>query len=262
MRSGLSEAEHGAAKHRAAGAPVYRPAIQSRRSHLRRHPRFWAGLVGIFIGVVLIASFLYDAPPSANWIRLDAHPRSPAAPTSSVSTSTVAIGDDGDVHVEMKLQFSGPVDQLTLQVPDEAWSGGEFEPVVDGVVLDIGDQQVELEDPLVAGERRSVELPSESVDVRLEYDATGTFVASAPSAAGRGLVLLTPLRVRERNTLSQVEVLDARVLNLGCVSTGELSACATRDGATWIATPVADARQVIAQVDMLAGAEVDQLGGP
>jgi len=45
-------------------------------------------------------------------------------------------------------------------------------------------------------------------------------------------------------------VLDDRVLNLGCVGAGELSACATRDGDTWVATPVADAEQVIAQVDL------------
>jgi len=243
MRSGLSEAGYRHAKHRAPGPPVLGEPGTSRRPLLRR-PRFWAGLVGIFIGIVLVASFMYDATPSND-------PEAPRSRTgSSVSMSTVAIGEDGDVHVVVDLHFSAPVDQLTLRVPVEAWAGGEFEPVVDGIALDVGGEQVSVEEPLTAGQRSSVALPSDAVEVRLEYDATGTFVASTPSSPGRGLVLLTPLTVQERETLSQVEVLDDRVLNLGCVGTGELSACATRDGDTWIATPVADADQVIAQVDL------------
>jgi len=243
MRSGLSEAGYRHAKHRAAGAPVLGPSVTVRRTLLRR-PRFWVGLVGIVIGIVLVASFLYDASPSDD-------PEAPSSPTgSSVSMSTVAIGEDGDVHVVMKLHFAAPVDHLTLQVPEETWAGGEFEPVVDGIALDIDGEQVSLEDSLTAGQRSSVALPSDAVEVRMEYDATGTFVASTPSSPGRGLVLLTPLTVEERETLSQVEVLDDRVLNLGCVGAGELSACATRDGDTWVATPVADAEQVIAQIDL------------
>jgi len=243
MRSGLSEAGYRHAKHRAAGTPVLWEPGTSRRTLLRR-PRFWVGLVAIVVGVVLVASFLYDATPSDD-------PGAPTSPTgSSVTMSTVAIGEDGDVHVVVNLHFSAPVDQLTLQVPEDAWAGGEFEPVVDGIALDIGGEQVSLEGSLTAGQRSSVALPSDAVEVRMEYDATGTFVASTPSSPGRGLVLLTPLTVEERETLSQVEVLDDRVLNLGCVGTGELSACATRDGDTWVATPVADAEQVIAQVDL------------
>jgi hypothetical protein len=243
MRSGLPAVGYGHATHRAAGAPVLDPSGQSRRPLLRR-PRFWAGLVGILIGMVLVASFLYGATPPDDR-------EAPTPPTgSTVSTSTVAIGADGDVHVVMNLHFAAPVDHVTLHVPEEAWAGGKFEPVVDGITLDVGDEHVSLDYSLPAGERSSVALPSDAVEVRLEYDATGTFTASTPSSAGRGLVLLTPLSVKGHATLSQVEVLDARVLNLGCVGTGELSACATRDGATWIATPVADADQVIAQVDL------------
>jgi hypothetical protein len=243
MRSGLPVAGYGHAKHRAAGRPALDPYGQSRLPLLRR-PRFWAGLVGIVIGMILVAAFLYDATPPDDR-------EAPTSPTgSSVSVSTVAIGEDGEVHVVVNLRFADPVDRVTLHVPEVAWAGGEFEPVVDGITLDIGGERMSLEESLTAGERSSVALPSDAVEVRLEYDATGTFAASTPSRAGRGLVLLTPLTVEGRATLSQVEVLDDRVLNLGCVGTGELSACATRDGATWIATPVADAEQVIAQVDL------------
>lgn len=243
LRSGLPEAGYGHAKHRAEGTPLLDLSSQSRRTLLRR-PRFWAGLVGILIGMVLVASFLYGATPPDER-------EAPTAPTgSSISMSTVTIGEDGDVHVVMNLQFAAPVDHVALHVPEAAWAGGEFEPTADGITLDVGGEQVILDDSLTAGQQSSVELPSDAVEVRLEYDATGTFAASTPSRAGRGLVLLTPLTVKGRATLSQVEVRDDRVLNLGCVGTGELSACATMDGATWIATPVADAEQVIAQVDL------------
>jgi hypothetical protein len=242
IRSGLSGAWYGHARHRAARTPVHRPSALSRRAHVRRHSRVWAGLVVFVVGVV--AWRLFDASSSGD-------PKTPTSPTgSSVSTSTVNIGDGGDVHVVVNLHFAAPVDHLTLQVSKETWAGGKFEPVVNGIGLDIAGRQVNVEDPLAAGQQTSVALPSDAVEVRLEYDATGTFAASTPSSPGRGLVLLTPLTVQEEDTLSQVEVLDARVLNLGCVGTGELSACATRDGDTWLATPVADADQVIAQVDL------------
>ncbi|WP_322936776.1 hypothetical protein [Nocardioides bizhenqiangii] len=206
-------------------------------------------LVGIVIGLILVASFLYSAPPS------DDPNASTSSTGSSVSTSTVDIGADGGVHVVTDLHFAAPVDRLTLRVPEGSWSGGEFDPVVDGIELDIAGDQMAHEETLTTGDRTSVALPSGTVEVLLEYDATGTFVASTPSTAGRGLVLLNPLEVKARDSLSQVEVLDDRVLNLGCVGTGELSACATRDGRTWIATPVADADQVIAQVDLLGGSQ-------
>lgn len=243
-RGGLSQAEYERAKYGPAGAPEHLPATQVRRAHVRRHYRLWAALVGIVIGVVLVASFLYDAPPSAE-------PDSSSSPTgSSVSTSTVDIGDDGDVHVVVELHFAAPVDHLTLQVPEGAWSGDEFDPVVDGIELDIDGDHLSQEETLTTGQQTSVALPPGTVVVRLEYDAAGTFVASTPSTAGRGLVLLTPLGVGALDTLSQVEVRDDRVLNLGCVGAGELSACGTRDGDTWTTTPVADAEQVIAQVDL------------
>jgi hypothetical protein len=244
MRTGMSDAEYERSKHRAAGAPLYVPASQVRRAHVRRHYRFWAALVGIVIGLILVASFLYDAPP------VDEPNAATSSTGSSVSNSTVTIGDDGDVHVVMDLRFAAGVDHLTLQVPEGAWSGGEFEPVVDGIVLDVAGDHMSEGKTLTTGERTSVELPSGTVKVHLEYDATGTFVASTPSTAGRGLVLLTPLRVRARDTLSQVEVRDDRVLNLGCVGTGQLSACATRNRGTWIVTPVPAAEQVFAQVDL------------
>jgi hypothetical protein len=245
-RSGLSEAEHEHAQHGLAGAPAPGPSSQVRRPHVRRHYKFWAGLAGIAIGLVLVGSFLYAAPPS------DESESSASSAGSSVSTSTVDIVDDGDVHVVMELHFAAPVDHLTLQVPEGAWSGGEFDPVVDGIELDIAGDQLSQEETLTTGQQISVALPAGTVRLRLQYDATGTFAASTPSTAGRGLVLLTPLAVTARDTLAQVEVRDDRVLNLGCVGTGELTACGTRDGDTWIATPVVDAEQVIAQVDLEA----------
>lgn len=245
-RSGPSETGYGPARHRASTTPVHRPSGRSRRTHARSHSKFWAGLVGIVVGVALVV---------VTWRLLDVEPAgdpdtSPAPVGSSVSTTTVDVGDDGDVHVAVDLHLASPVARLTLRVPEAAWAAGEFEPVVDEISLDIAGRHLDLDDPLGPGERRSVALLSRITEVRLEYDATGTFAASTPSSPGRGLVLLTPLTVVEGVAMSQVEVADDRVLNLGCIGTGELSACATRDGETWVATPVADADQVIAQVDL------------
>lgn len=248
MRSGLSAAGYGHARHRAARPPVHRPSVvPSRPAHLRRPPRVWAGLVALVALVVLVSG-------AVAWRLYDASSTDPAPPTppsgSSVTTSTVDIGADGEVHVVVDLHLAAPVDQLTLEVPEEPWAGGAFEPVVTGITLDVAGLLTDVEGPLAVGQSRPVALSSEAAVVRVEYDATGTFSASAPSSPGRGLVLLTPLTVAERGTLSQVEVLDDRVLNLGCVGTGELSACGTRDGDTWIASPVAEADQVVAQVDL------------
>ena len=107
-----------------------------------------------------------------------------------------------------------------------------------------------LEQTLGAGESVSVPLDRAQDQIRLEYDATGTFVASKPSKSGRGLVLLTPLTVAEGDTLSRLEVVDARVLNLGCLGAEEFRACGTHSGSSWIARPTAEAEQVVAQVDL------------
>lgn len=238
-RSGLSAAGYGHARHRGPGEPALRPSVPLRPALLSGHFPVQAG-VALLLLLVCIAGWRLSQEPSTGASEQTSTPSG-----SSTTRSRVDIGDAGEVHVVMDLHFGAPVQELTLQVPTDAGADGAFQPTVE-----VGGGQVTLEETLEAGESVSVPLGSKMDQVRLEYDATGTFVASTPSQPGRGLVLLTALTVVEGETLSMLEVVDARVLNLGCVGADELRACGMRHGNQWIARPVEEAVQVIAQVDL------------
>jgi hypothetical protein len=229
-RSGLSAAGYGHARHRAAEVGA-----------------------ALLLLVAFIAGWRLAQAPSSG------APEETSPPSgSSVTSSRVDIGDAGEVHVVMDLHFAAAVYQLIMYVPTDAGAGGAFQPAVALLGLDVDGSRVELEETLGAGESVYVPLASAADQIRLEYDATGTFVASTPSKPGRGLVLLTPLIVVELtpltvvkgDTLAMLEVVDARVLNLGCASAEELTACGSRSGSRWIASPTAEAAQVIAQIDL------------
>ena len=178
-------------------------------------------------------------------------PRTPAA--SPGALASVRIGKAGDVHVVMTVHFAVPQREVTLQVPRRTGIPGGFDQTVQVLVLrvEVDGRAVDLAETLGVGETLSLP-PEVAVDqVLLEYAATGTFAASAPSKPGRGLVLLTPLAVVESDVTLRLKVADVRVLNLGCAHAGQMRPCGSRSHDRWVVAPIAEHEDVVAQVDLL-----------
>ena len=104
---------------------------------------------------------------------------------------------------------------------------------------------------LTSGQRAEVPLAAGVTRARLEYTATGTYVASTPSSPGRGLVLLTPLQLTDAGVDLRLAVTDDRVLNVACRTAVLTRVCGTRSGSTWTVTDLAAGEDVIAQVDLV-----------
>ena len=244
-RSGLSATGYGHRKHRASNAPVRMRAVSSRPAEIRRrHIRALLAMALLALLVASITGWRLSQAPSTGPERIS------TTSGSSVTRSHVDIGNAGELHVVMDIHFAAAVQELAVQVPTDAGAGAAFQPRVTLVGLEADGSRVPLEQTLGPGDLGVLPLASAAERVGLEYNATGTFVASTPSTPGRGLVLLTPLTVAGDQSLSMVEVVDARVLNLGCAGAEELTACGSRSGSRWIAGPATEAEQVIAQVDL------------
>ncbi len=159
----------------------------------------------------------------------------------------VSIEDDGDVRVDLELTWAAERDDVEVAVPEHADDG--FHPSVLLSESASGDDGGAL-DP---GDTRTVSLAEPVTSARLDYSATGTFVATAPSTSGRGLVLLTPLVVEEPDAPLHLSVKDSRVENLACTSPGSSRACGANNGDTWTVPHLRPGEDVVAQVTMRAG---------
>jgi hypothetical protein len=243
---GLSATRSGHARHRAQRSPVLTPSAPSRRAHLRRR---WGAGLSVALLLVLIAAI-------AGWRLVEAQSNtdleSPGTPSGSPSARTmVSIGDSGAVHVVMSFFFEAPRREVTLQVPRRDGAAVVFHPSVEILSLEAGERPQVLHQTLGVGEAVSVPLDHAVDRVRVEYAATGTYVASKLSTPGRGLVLLTPLTVLESDIPFLLGLTDARVLNLGCVDSAQMRACGSRSGDSWTADRVATEEDVVAQVDLV-----------
>lgn len=170
---------------------------------------------------------------------------------SPSSRTTVSIGDEGELHVVMNLVFEAAQDEVTLRVVPPTGAGFDFDPSVELLGLDADGRPQAMDGTLNAGDAVSVSLDPAAGQVRLEYAASGTYVASELSPPGRGLVLLTPLTVLESDIPSLLEVTDARVLNLGCTDSAQTRACGRRSGDSWTADRSTSEDVVVAQLDLL-----------
>jgi len=196
--------------------------------------------------IVLVAGWRLVGTPS------NTDPEGRGALTGSPSSrTTVSVGDDGQVHVVMNLVFGAPRREITLRVARLTGAGFEFHPSVEVLSLDADGRPQALDEVLEVGETVSVPLDPAVDQVRLEYAATGTYLASELSTPGRGLVLLTPLAILESDIPSLLEVTDARVLNLGCADSAEMRACGSRSGDRWTAARLASEETVVAQLDLV-----------
>jgi hypothetical protein len=225
---------------------VLRPSAPTRHAHLRR--QWGAGLsVAVLLALIaLVAGWRLVEMPS------NTDPEGQGALTGSPSSrTTVSIGDEGEVHVVMNLVFEAPRREVTLRVSQRAGASFEFHPSVEVLRLDADGRPQMLDETLDVRETVSVPLDPAVDTVRLEYAATGTYLASEPSTPGRGLVLLTPLTVLASDIPSLLVVTDERVLNLGCADSAQMRACGSRSGDSWTADRFASEEVVVAQLDLV-----------
>ena len=225
---------------------MLRPPAPSRPAHLRRQ---WGAGVSLAVLLALIAVVagwrLVEEPSNTD-------PEGQGALTGSPSSrTTVSIGDEGEVHVVMDLVFEAPRREVTLRVARPTGAGLEFHPSVEVLGLDADGRSQTLDETLDVGEQVSVPLDPAVNQVRLEYAATGTYLASELSTPGRGLVLLTPLTVLDSDIPSLLQVTDARVLNLGCADSAQTRACGNRSGDRWTAARSTSEETVVAQLDLV-----------
>jgi hypothetical protein len=212
--------------------------------------RRWGAGLSVAVLLALIALFagwrLVEGPSNTD-------PEGQGALTtgSPSSRTTVSIGDEGEVHVIMNLAFEAPRREVTLRVSRPTGAGFEFHPSVEVLGLDADGRPQTLEETLNVGDAVSVPLDPAVDQVRLEYAATGTYLASELSTPGRGLVLLTPLTVLESTIPSLLEVTDARILNLGCADSAQTRACGSRSGDSWTVDRLASEEVVLAQLDVV-----------
>lgn len=245
--SGLSATRSGHARHRAQRSPALRPSAPSRPAHLRRQRGAYLSVAVLLALITLIAGWRLVGTPS----NTDPDGQGALTTGSPSSRTTVSIGDEGEVHVVMNLVFEAPRREVSLRVSRPTDAGFEFHPSVKVLGFDADGRPQILDETLHVGDAVSVPLDPAVGQVRLEYAATGTYLASELSTPGRGLVLLTPLTVLESDIPSHMAVTDARVLNLGCADSAQMRACGSRSGDSWTADLFDSEEVVVAQLDLV-----------
>ena len=103
---------------------------------------------------------------------------------------------------------------------------------------------------LAAGDTVTLRSTDDAPLGRLRLLANATFVASSPSVAGRGLVLLTPIAVAHAPALARLVVDDPRVLNLACTAATHRRTCGSRRGDVWTVADLLPGEDVVAQVTL------------
>jgi hypothetical protein len=244
--SNVASAGHATARHRAHRAPGLVPPVRPvRHAHLDRRRRLalmrWAA--------VLLAVCLLPAA-AVGWRLVD--DRGPGgnavvtSPEPSAGTRVgVAIDAHGNVQVSVDVVRSSTSGTPTLSVPNRPGTG--FLPQVRIGSLLADSVPVPVEETLGSGAVLGVPEGAAATHLRVDYTATGTYVASRPAPPGRGLVLLTPVRL---DGPGRLVVTDPRIRNLECVSDAGPRVCGHQDGDTWSVEGLAEGEDVVAQVDL------------
>ncbi|HEU4811211.1 MAG TPA: hypothetical protein VFT00_03625 [Nocardioides sp.] len=164
--------------------------------------------------------------------------QSPAASNTTSEPAAVSlqvrIDDAGLLHVVETVMLESPRKALDLSVPERAGAGKEFRPVISSLVVRVPGPVGEVPE-MGVGDEETVELPSESARIVLEYDASGVAVRSGdPSNPERALALVTPLVVAQGRGLPWSVAIDSvKVLNVGCLRDDLLTGCGTKTSEGW-----------------------------
>ena len=246
MQSRVAAEGHATARHRADRAPELVPSVRPvRHAHLDRRRR-----LGLFRSAgVLLAAFLLLAT-AVGWRLFDNHGAAGGnggvtAPPTAGTRVGVAIDSQGNVHATVDVVRSSTSGMPTLSVPNRPGTGFLPEVRIGSLLAD--SVPVTVEETLRNGAVLEVPEGAAATSLRVEYTATGTYVASRPSTPGRGLVLLTPVQFGGPGRL---EVTDSRIRNIECVSDLGPRVCGSRDDDTWVVEGLAPGEDVVAQADL------------
>ncbi len=181
--------------------------------------------------------------------RVDEAP-APNGPTPA-PPAAVAVTLGGEASVTSSATFTTGASELHLSVPDRTGLLSGYAPAVSDVRVTVDGREVEVAGSLASGERSTVPLPGGSSEITVTYSSTGTVRRSVGSTPPRGLVLLTPVRIRElEGRPLHVEVADTRVRNLGCVTGQVMATCGSGTATGWEVDSDDGAADVLAQVDL------------
>ena len=242
------------ARHRADLAPALAPFVPDHPAHVDRRRQLTRGLPAVIALVVAVAagSRLLTDSGGANQPGATTTTATTAPGSTTGGRAQVSLDASANLTATIDISWSSPADTLRLTVPAETAYG--FHPRVAISLLEAGGAEEPPEVTLGPGQRADVPLAAGVTHTRLAFTSTGTYVASAPSAPGRGLVLLTPLQLTDGDVRLRLEVTDDRILNLACRTAEQTEACGTRDGDTWTVEVLAAGEYVIAQVDLASAA--------
>jgi hypothetical protein len=221
----------------------------------------WAvlGAMGVVIVAVVLALALAGRPgeestPGSSEPIPSGSPGGPLTPIVGAATSTVIVGDDGSIQVEVRLVVPASVSSLTLSVPDphSVRAAAPYRPHITGIeVAPSGSSPIPVVD-LNAGSSADVGISGGGA-ITVTYQATGAVVRSEPSPPGRRAVLATPLTIRAGQPI-MATVAVPRATNFGCwgphASTSVVCGEATAHGWQVALTPERAGDIVIAQVNL------------
>lgn len=216
-----------------------------RRRELLRHGL--PALVAVALAVTTWSIWLLDDPGVPGSGGRGSVPTTPAAvPGGRIEVSLDTVGN---VRVTADVTWARPPETLSMSVPTEpAYS---LRPRVAISLIEEDGFAVPRQLTLTPGQQAEIPLAIGVTRTMLEYTGTGTYVASTPSAPGRGLVLLTPLQLADAGVDLRLDVTDDRILNLACRTAVRTRACGTRSGSTWTVVDLGADEDVVAQVDLL-----------
>jgi len=172
----------------------------------------------------------------------------------SGSTTTVAIGDTGSMHVTETLTFATPLSRLDLSLPKRQGVGTEFAPRISALQVRAGTapEPGSAVDRMDSDGAASISFRSPSSRIQLEYDVSGAVVRSDTSNPERALALVTPLVVEQSRRLpARVDVATVKVLNVGCLHGKDLTGCGTKTSGGWTVETSGDTlTDVVAQLNL------------
>ena len=164
--------------------------------------------------------------------------QSPAASNTDSAPAAVSmqvsIDDAGLVHVVETVTLDSARSTIDLSVPERAGAGKQFHPVISSLVVREPGPVGRVAE-MGIGDEQSLELPSASARIVLEYDASGVAERSGDSSnPERALALVTPLVVAQGRGLPwTVEIDSVKVLNVGCLRDDLLTGCGTKTSEGW-----------------------------
>ncbi|MGI8887455.1 MAG: hypothetical protein ACR2GB_00540 [Nocardioidaceae bacterium] len=232
--------------------PTLLPAEPSAR---HRHAAIIAALVlavaamGFGGWALLAAAFEFSAPPST------VTSQSPARQPAAMATSTVRVSDRGLAFLS-SFTFETASQEIRLAVREHSGDKEQgFAPTVRKMRLIFPHDPTRiLPDKLSAGSSIDVPLPADATRFQLAYTVQGAVVGSEPSAAGRGLALLSVLDVSADTDIAFTLVAQRpEVTNLGCqIGNSPMVACGSQTSKGWrLRIDSADGeRRVVAQVNL------------